>query len=307
MGLPSGELPLFDHAPVGNCMGGPTPSNSACDPRFVNATAQDFRLQAGSPAIDAGDPLSPVPVGGGSRVDAGRYEYGAATPPYDYQSRLTLADSTPRFTWETVDIDPRLGDPDGQSKFQIQIDPRPTFDSLSEGRPALDSGIVTSTLESYTIPNARALAPGEYYVRVRQWDRYDFEGGAWSDRAYRVRVSGEPQPPYIASQNPAPGAQGVNENTSISAHVKDDGVGVNVATLRMYVNGALVTPVVGGSLNDYTLTYTPPSPFTTGTTVTVRITADDFNLSPPGLDVAYGFTIRDTTPPLPPANVRVIP
>jgi len=308
----AGELPLLDHPPTGNCLGGVPPSNSACDPKFVNAAAKDFRLQAGSAAIDAGDPLSPVPEGGGSRVDAGRYEFGASTPPYQFQPKFTVGDSTPRFTWEIRDIDNEIGDlfpgdTDFQTRYQVQIDPKPTFDSLSEGRPMLDSGMVSSLVEGYTVPDSRSLAPGQYYMRVRQWDDHDnINRGAWSDHNFRVRISGEPNPPYLSSLAPAAGAVGVLETTSIVVHVKDDGVGVNLTTVRMFVNGTQVTPAVTGNLNDYILTYTPPAPFVTNATVTVRIVADDLNASPPTLDSTYSFTIRDTIPPQAPANVRVI-
>ncbi|MFN8485855.1 MAG: NosD domain-containing protein, partial [Anaerolineae bacterium] len=44
------------------------------DPRFMNPAANDYRLQRPSPAVDAGDPPAPVPVGGGRRVDIGYSE-----------------------------------------------------------------------------------------------------------------------------------------------------------------------------------------------------------------------------------------
>ena len=311
--VPSGELPLLAHPPVGNCFGGLPPSDPACDPKFVNVTTKDFHVLAGSPAINAGDPLSPVPEGGGARVDIGRFETGAAAPPYEYQPKFTVGDSTPRFTWTLNDTDNKIGDllagdVDFQTRYQVQVDTKATFDSLSEGRPMLDSGVVSSLVEGFTVPNARSLAAGQYYMRVRQWDDNDnINRGQWSDHNFRFRVSGEPLPPYLSSLLPAAGAVGVLETTPITAHVKDDGVGVNIATVRMYVNGVQVTPVVTGNLNDYILTYTPSLPFVTNTTVTVRIVAQDFNLSPPGLDSTYSFTIRDTIPPQAPTNVRVIP
>jgi hypothetical protein len=49
------------------------------DPRFVNVTAFDFRLQAGSPAIDTGTPVSAVTVDfdGVPRPQHGGYDIGA--------------------------------------------------------------------------------------------------------------------------------------------------------------------------------------------------------------------------------------
>ncbi len=44
------------------------------DPVFVSPAANDYRLQRSSPAVDAGDPPAPVPVGGGKRVDIGYSE-----------------------------------------------------------------------------------------------------------------------------------------------------------------------------------------------------------------------------------------
>ncbi|MFN8496885.1 MAG: FG-GAP-like repeat-containing protein [Anaerolineae bacterium] len=48
------------------------------DPQFANPAANDYRLQRGSPAVDAGDPPAPVPIGGGKRVDIGYSERLAA-------------------------------------------------------------------------------------------------------------------------------------------------------------------------------------------------------------------------------------
>jgi hypothetical protein len=61
-------------------------NNLTVDPKFINATGNNFRIQSGSPAIDAGANLYPVVMddfGGGSRpfgpaYDIGAYEYGAS-------------------------------------------------------------------------------------------------------------------------------------------------------------------------------------------------------------------------------------
>ena len=45
------------------------------NPRFVAPYEGDFRLKEYSPCIDTGDPTYSVPLGGGSRIDMGAYEY----------------------------------------------------------------------------------------------------------------------------------------------------------------------------------------------------------------------------------------
>lgn len=55
--------------------GTPGVGNLFDDPLFVNAPADDYRLQPGSPCIDAGDPTSP-PDPDGSRADMGALPFG---------------------------------------------------------------------------------------------------------------------------------------------------------------------------------------------------------------------------------------
>ncbi len=135
------------HPETGNCCG------SSCNPMFVNAAGGDFTLQSGSPAIDAGDPHL---ARAGRRRLARRYRTvrvrRRGTVPYQYEPKFTVADQTPRFTWNIHDVDNDLdslinnlapGDTDYQTKYQIQIDPTRTFDSVGGTRPLLDSGQVS--------------------------------------------------------------------------------------------------------------------------------------------------------------------
>jgi hypothetical protein len=49
----------------------PGPGEIFVDPRFVDPSQQDYRLQADSPLVDAGDPTDPSPPGAGLRLDIG--------------------------------------------------------------------------------------------------------------------------------------------------------------------------------------------------------------------------------------------
>ncbi|TMA51589.1 MAG: right-handed parallel beta-helix repeat-containing protein, partial [Deltaproteobacteria bacterium] len=66
-------------------------ANLTTDPKFVNATAANFTLQAGSPAIDAGVTLSAVPNDyarvsrpQGPAYDIGGYEFVSASAVFDF-------------------------------------------------------------------------------------------------------------------------------------------------------------------------------------------------------------------------------
>ncbi len=308
-------------------------SNPACDPLFVNSAGDDFRLGAGSPAIEPADPNRvdlPVPLGGGAIRDAGALEAGVAPPPYTFQPSATLGDSTPGFTWTIVDPDTLLNafDPvlypgtDSQGAFEVQVDIVPTFDSVNGSRPRFGSGEITTGTQGYTLPDISTLPPGDYYVRVRQRDQHQNVMGSWSHNGFRVRVSSEPQAPVLTQQNPAPGALGVIPGATVSAHVVDFGLGVDSATIQMRLGlnpgtiatdpNTIVSPQisqVGTTSQEFVVTFTPaPAAFPSGSTVYVLITAADLD-SPPNVlnDPPYSFTLADSMAPAAPAGFMVVP
>jgi len=124
-------------------------------------------------------------------------------------------------------------------------------------------------------------------------------------------------PPYTSGHDPAKDAPNVPIDTNIVVHVKDDGAGVDQATIVMTVEGVDVTSSVSitGSTADYTLTYDPPADFGYEQVVDVTIDAADLNATPNVMPQdAYSFTTQteggDTTPPVvsnPTATPQVIP
>jgi len=109
-------------------------------------------------------------------------------------------------------------------------------------------------------------------------------------------------PPHTSGHDPAPGATGVPIDTNITVHVLDDGKGVNVSTILMTVNDAVVTPDITGAAADYTLTYDPPTDFNYDQLVKVTIDAADLNETPNEMTTdTYSFT-TESPPARPPSR-----
>ena len=81
--------------------------------------------------------------------------------------------------------------------------------------------------------------------------------------------------PYTDGHVPAPGTLGVAPGENIVVHVKDDGIGVDVNTIVMVVNGVQVVPNITGTVKDYTVTYNPNDDFISGETVFITVDAQD--------------------------------
>jgi hypothetical protein len=95
-------------------------------------------------------------------------------------------------------------------------------------------------------------------------------------------------PPNTSGHDPASDATGISIDTNITVHVLDDGTGVNESTIVMTVDGAVVTPDITGTSDDYTLVYDPPADFTYNQLVNVTIDASD--LAGNAMHEAYSFT-----------------
>ena len=106
-----------------------------------------------------------------------------------------------------------------------------------------------------------------------------------------VVTTADTTPPYTSEHDPASGATGVSIDTNITVHVLDDGAGVNMSTIVMAVNGAVVTPDITGTSADYTIVCDPSADFSYDQLVNVTIDAADLNETPNAMATdAYSFT-----------------
>ncbi|MCB0239822.1 MAG: hypothetical protein KDH08_14525, partial [Anaerolineae bacterium] len=67
----NGEDLLVDGTPEDE----PAPGDVFADPLFVQSSTNNYQLQTGSPAINAGDPDDPTPPATGGRVDIGAWQH----------------------------------------------------------------------------------------------------------------------------------------------------------------------------------------------------------------------------------------
>ena len=256
------------HAPKGNCFGG---RGSACDPMFEDAEGGDFGMRVG---------------GVGRRAS---------------EEPVVVRDATPRMRWSLRDLDNEVGgggSGDTQARYQVQVDRRRTFDGEG-GWPMLDTGVVESVEQSWTVPAEASLGDGEYYARVRQWDGHEEMGGAWS-KPVRFRVEGVGTGPGVWGMEPADGAQAVEPAVRVAAQL----TGVEAAgTARMWVNGIEVRPRVEPQASGLKVMYEPPRPFAAGSTVSVRVQVQRQAGTAP-LQQSWAFAVRGQSP-APPPNVRI--
>jgi len=87
----------------------------------------------------------------------------------------------------------------------------------------------------------------------------------------------DPVGPYTDGHNPAKNATNISPGSNIIVHVKDDGLGVDINTIVMMVNGQVVNPDISGTKEDYTLNYNPSEDFLEGSTIYVTVDANDLN------------------------------
>ena len=135
--------------------------NIDADPLFVNAAAGDYRLQAGSPCINTGDPS--LTDSDGSRSDMGAIPLGATGPTTESPMRFTLSQNLPN----------------------------PFNPVTTVPYTITEAGLVTLSVYNLQGQLVRTLVqgivqPGEHHA---VWDGRDFAGRAAASGVYVYRLS----------------------------------------------------------------------------------------------------------------------
>ena len=110
---------------------------------------------------------------------------------------------------------------------------------------------------------------------------------------YWFEVIPDYKAPYIENLNPSREQDNVNVDTDIYFEIKDDGAGVDIDTLEIYINSRIVSPtyivIVKVNDNHYKVTYTPPINFFYGKRTIVGVIVDDLTDYDNWLNDRYAF------------------
>ena len=130
-------------------------------------------------------------------------------------------------------------------------------------------------------------------IRI-EWAHWDHEAEQYAIDNIVFDSLEDNIPPYTSGHSPAKDATDVSKDTDITVHIIDEGEGIDQSSIVMTVEETPVIPTITGTANDYTVTYTPSTPFDYGQVVGITIEALDLagNVMPPD---SYSF-IADTKP-----------
>lgn len=131
---------------------------------------------------------------------------------------------------------------------------------IVQSGPASDFPANTTIVIDVTVSDS-ATPPNE---TVASWS---FQTGA--------SATVDTDPPVLSAISPAPGATGVPTDVSIQLSVADDGLGIDLSAVVLFLNDTPVTPQVSGMPDALTITYDAPGGFLPGSQVSVRLEACD--------------------------------
>jgi hypothetical protein len=99
-------------------------------------------------------------------------------------------------------------------------------------------------------------------------------------------------PPSITAASPLVGATGVAANATIDVDIADAGLGVQLGSVDLVVNGTSVAYTVQGTPASVRISYRPSTPFASGSDVSVHVEACDRASTPNcATPLDYSFTV----------------
>jgi len=108
---------------------------------------------------------------------------------------------------------------------------------------------------------------------------------------YWFEVIPDYKAPYLENLSPSREQDNVNVDTDVYFEIKDDGAGVDINTLELYINSRIVTPtsIIKVSDHHYKVTYTPSTNFFFDKRITVGVIVDDLTDYDNWLNDRYAF------------------
>ncbi|MCI0692960.1 gliding motility-associated C-terminal domain-containing protein [candidate division KSB1 bacterium] len=230
--------------------------------------------------------------------------------PDDIYSFTTVSDNEPPFTLDHFparnatnvppDTDIRIEVRDelagvDRNSLTMQVDGQPVSPTVTP----VPQGFL---LQYKPVQNFRYNATVQVVVRARDLAQ---PANVMTPDTLRFSIIRDVEPPFTTDHQPAKGSSNASPNTNIVLHVRDLVAGVDLSAIVMTVNGATVSPIITGVLQDYKLEYNSRGNFAPGDTVSVSIAAQDLSFPPNVmLRETYTFVIGQELPDLAVTSLR---
>jgi hypothetical protein len=99
--------------------------------------------------------------------------------------------------------------------------------------------------------------------------------------------------PYIANPYPIPFSMEVEPDTKISFFIRDEVEGVNINSIKVWLNDQLITPdLIEGTTSEYYVQYQPQVIFENSSIINVKVQAYDLAAMPDTLNYIFSFKIK---------------